>query len=414
MGSPFFSIIIPTRNRYETLQYSIQTVLSQRFDSFELIISDNSDIENLSEKKIIEPYLKDQKVKYIRPNEALPMSDHWEFALSNAVGEYCIIFGDDDGLVFNSLQIIYDIIQKSKRPVISWARVEYNWPNSLPSEASNMMIIPYTGKSGLIDSEKYIKKVIEYKGDYRYLPMFYNSAIHKNLIKELKIKTGKVFDASSPDIYSGYAFAHLSKEYISIGYPLSINGVSGKSNGAAHLNNNTTLIDSTWSLQKKSTITWPESLPKLNTSYVGIIEPFIKLSNHFKEITNYISRKNIYQIILDNLDSNTADEHKSKMDIVLKSSENMPKLYKWIENYLKNKVYTSPVSKKVSIEERTGFNGSHLVLDASKFHLENVYDVSIFIKNIFGNKRDFDDTKFVELNLFGRIKRAGGIILRGM
>ena len=113
MGSPFFSIIIPTRNRYETLQYAIRTVLSQEFDSFELIISDNSDPANLHEVKLIREYLDDERVRYCRPASVLSMSDNWEFAVSNANGEFIIVFGDDDGLVSGALGHIYNIIKKT-------------------------------------------------------------------------------------------------------------------------------------------------------------------------------------------------------------------------------------------------------------------------------------------------------------
>ena len=38
---PFFSIVIPTRNRHDTLHYSIETVLQQNFDDYEIFGNDN-------------------------------------------------------------------------------------------------------------------------------------------------------------------------------------------------------------------------------------------------------------------------------------------------------------------------------------------------------------------------------------
>ena len=42
MNFPFFTIVIPTRNRVQTLEYSIHTILNQTFKDFEIVVSDNS------------------------------------------------------------------------------------------------------------------------------------------------------------------------------------------------------------------------------------------------------------------------------------------------------------------------------------------------------------------------------------
>src|SRR5882724_454367 len=127
MDSPFFSVIIPTRNRYETLEYALKTVLDQEFISFELIISDNSDTDQLDGLGSIRYLLEDKRIKYCRPPSVLSMSDNWEFAVSQAGGEFIIIFGDDDGLVSGALKNIHDIVKEAKVDLISWARVEYSW-----------------------------------------------------------------------------------------------------------------------------------------------------------------------------------------------------------------------------------------------------------------------------------------------
>ena len=60
MNLPFFSIIIPTRNRSETLYYSVLTVLNQSFSDFEIIISDNSE-DNLT--IILVSKIKDKRIR---------------------------------------------------------------------------------------------------------------------------------------------------------------------------------------------------------------------------------------------------------------------------------------------------------------------------------------------------------------
>jgi hypothetical protein len=340
------------------------------------------------------------------------MSDHWEFALSKATGKYLIIFGDDDGLVSGALSTIDNAFQKTNAELVSWARVEYSWPDRMPHEVSNLMVIPYMGKTGLVNGEEYIKKVISSRADYRYLPMFYNSAVSISLVNRLREKTGRVFNASSPDIYTGYAFAHLTQHYITVGNPLSINGVSSKSNGAAHASGNKTIKSDHWSLLKKSSIKWPESLPEIYTSYMGIIEPFIQLATAFPVLNKYITRKQIFKHIIDTLEVNDDDDLKIKLDKIISNSQDDSALHAWVVKYIERTKPGIPTSIS-DYKDRIGFDGSHLVLDASRFGLQNVYDVSIFINNLCGKGKDNDYTKPAFLPLFRRIRRAAGIILHG-
>jgi Glycosyl transferase family 2 len=388
--------------------------MGQEFASFELIISDNSDPVNLSGVERIREYLNDERVKYCRPASVLSMSDNWEFAVSKAKGEYIIIFGDDDGLVSGALEYMQRIIKKTKRELISWARVEYSWPDRTPKEYSNLMIIPYLAKTGIIDSKDFITKVISDRADYRYFPMLYNSAVNRTLINKLIARTGRVFNSACPDIYTGYAFAHLEKEYITIGYPLSINGVSSKSNGAAQMTGEGVVKEDYWKTFSTSEIKWPQEIPRINIAYLGIIEPYIQLSKFFPEICKYISRKKIYKIIVDNLVSTSAEDLEDKLGKILDSAKNEKPLHKWLVRYIHKVSPRINPGDHSGYENRIGFDGSHLILNASNFGLENVYDVSIFIRQLLGNFKDSDYSNPVSLSLISRIKKAAAIILRGV
>lgn len=412
MKPPFFSIVIPTRNRYETLRHTMRTVLSQNFDSFELIISDNSDEVNLPRKEMIEEPLGDARVKYFRTPSLLSMTDSWEFAIDKAQGDYLILFGDDDGLVSGALERLHKIIQETRMEVVSWTRVEYSWPDRAPVEVyGNLMVIPYTGRTGLIDGRKYMKDIIWHKYDYRLLPMFYNSAISRKLKDRLKEKVGRVFNASSPDVFTGYAFAFMLGKYLTIGHPLSINGVSSKSNGAVH-DNHDKLKEEHWRLLKISAIKWPAELPEFYTAYLGIVEPYIQLTRFFPEIKGWISRKKIYEIIIDHLESSSPEDLEKKKEIIVETAKDDPSLQKWAAAYIEkvNPVFVPAL--QTGYGQRIGFNGSHLVLDGSHFGLANVYDVSLFIGHLFGEMKNNHYGNEIFPSLVRRAKRAAGIVLR--
>ncbi len=414
MSSPFFSIVIPTRNRYNTLPYSIETVLKQEFADFELIVSDNSDQDQTISQDLIKNYQYESRIKFYRPPAALSMSDHYEFAVSRSIGEYIILFGDDDGLTAGALGKMYTIIKETKAKLVSWARVEYSWPDRVQTQLANQMIIPYMGKTGIMRSKSYIKKVITFNADYRYLPMIYNSAVNRSVIESLKSKTGRIFNAISPDIYTGYAFAWLLKEYITVGIPLSINGASSKSIGAAHEANDTSGKADFIALNKASTIKWPDTIPEIYTSYLGIIEPFVQLTKFFPELRNYITRKRIYQILIRKLESTSQKDLDVKISKILDSAKKDKAFYQWLNNYIQ-KVKPAHVANTIEdLENRVGFDGSHLIMDASKYGLNNVFDVSVFIGNLFGNIKQYNYSDDALPRLKKRIKKAVAIIIWGV
>lgn len=417
MASPFFSVVFPTRNRYETLQYSIKTILNQEFSSFEIIIADNSDEEALPLISLIDGYLIDKRIRYHRPSEILSMSDNWDFAVSKASGDFIIVLGDDDGLVAGSMQSIYQIIQKTNVEVVSWARVEYYWPDVLPKNHSNLLIVPYKARTGTINGKSYIKNVLRNKADYRYLPMLYNSAVSKHMVKLLIEKTNRIFNATSPDIYSGYAFAHLAKDYISVGYPLSINGISSKSNGAAHMvaNGNTEVIADFSQLKKKSKVQWPAILPDYYSSYLCTVEPFIQLSNFFPEIKKYITRSKIFKLVINELEGSNQEEFNFKVGQIKQRVGNDIQLNRLLTKMTKknSKFNESNLVDHTKEGINFGFDGSYWVADGSKFGLQNVYDVSLFTKNLFGEFKESDFLTPVAMPFWKRIRRAAAIIIRG-
>ena len=340
------------------------------------------------------------------------MTDNWEFGVSRASGKFLIIFGDDDGLVRGALQQLYDIIQQAKTQLVSWARVEYSWPGRLPLSYENLMIIPYMAKTGFVQSKSYIQRVIRYKADYRYLPMFYNSAVSRETVERLRSTAGRVFNATSPDLYTGYAFAHLLKEYITVGFPLTINGVSATSNGAAHLNDDQAIMADYWRLIKGSQLKWPRMLPEVNTPYIAIIEPFLQVTSVFPELGRYISRKEIYKVIIDTMESKTGSEWENKLKRIEDSAGDDPSLQKWFGSYARK--LTPKIRPGEPAGAAIGFDGSHLILDGSKFGVANVDDASIFIKNVLGDIKDKDFCKPAVPDMLKRVRKAAAIVLRGI
>src|SRR5436309_9290227 len=91
--SPFFSVVLTTRNRAALLPFAVRSILAQSYGDFEIIISDNFSSDNTPE---VAQSFGESRISYVRTRESLSMSESYSFALSHARGQYVTFLSDDD------------------------------------------------------------------------------------------------------------------------------------------------------------------------------------------------------------------------------------------------------------------------------------------------------------------------------
>lgn len=99
---PFFSVVIPTFNREETILRSVNSVLNQKFSNFELIVIDDGSTDKTKE------VLKDFNLTYIYKENA-GVSSARNLGIKNANADWICFLDSDDEWMPNKL----DIFQKS-------------------------------------------------------------------------------------------------------------------------------------------------------------------------------------------------------------------------------------------------------------------------------------------------------------
>ena len=114
---PLISIVIPTRNRAYLLQTAIQSALSQNFDDFEVVVSDNYSTDATFETV---NKFNDPRLRYVKTSKAMHMPDSWEFALEQARGEYITFLSDDDAIHPNLLKISWNAVTRTSCDIIVW------------------------------------------------------------------------------------------------------------------------------------------------------------------------------------------------------------------------------------------------------------------------------------------------------
>jgi glycosyltransferase involved in cell wall biosynthesis len=115
---PYFSVIIPTYNRANLIERTVQSVLAQSFTDFEIIIVDDGSTDNTGE---IIAAIKSDKINYIKKqNEERAVARNTGTKL--AIGKYITFLDSDDLFEPNHLQVAKDVLEGKNCPAVFHTR----------------------------------------------------------------------------------------------------------------------------------------------------------------------------------------------------------------------------------------------------------------------------------------------------
>jgi len=109
---PFYSILIPSYNRPELIGETVDSVLKNDFNDFELIISDDKSPRQDEILDSLKPFLRDSRVQLHLQSENLREPGNRDFLFSAASGQYLIVLGDDDLLYPYALSTLATAIER--------------------------------------------------------------------------------------------------------------------------------------------------------------------------------------------------------------------------------------------------------------------------------------------------------------
>lgn len=108
---PKFSIFLPVRNGGSYLPLTIESILTQSFQNFNLVILENQSTDGTAERlQILER--KDSRIKVIPAESPLSIEDNWKRILAVPKNEFMTVIGHDDLLDPNFLEEINKTIQE--------------------------------------------------------------------------------------------------------------------------------------------------------------------------------------------------------------------------------------------------------------------------------------------------------------
>lgn len=226
----FFNLIVPTRNRADTLYFCLQSLLSQNYPHFRVIVSDNCSTDDTQEMVL---GFKDNRLHYVSTGRSLSMRENWEFALTHVDGGWITFIGDDDGLIPNALARVAEVIRHTNVSAVTSSWCRYTWPSDDLVHAEKL-ILPLTRGVEIRKSDIWRRRVMS--GIWRYieLPYIYTGGfVDYSVIKKALAVRPKFFNSMTPDVYSAIAVSFLVSEYAYMRDPIALRGTSSHSTGAS-------------------------------------------------------------------------------------------------------------------------------------------------------------------------------------
>jgi hypothetical protein len=359
-----FSVVIPTRERADTLRFTLRTCLDQAFDDYEVIVSDNC--SSPATKAVVDECAS-PKVRYVRTAEPVAMSTNWEFAVAEARGEYVTVLGDDDGLLPHALAELDRLVRAHAPKALRWMLAFYTWPTFIVAGHENYLRIPFGNRLVERAGAEVIKTVIGDLGAFEELPMVYNAIVRHDVLDDLRRRTGRVFPHPIPDVYSGFAVAHAAGRFLSTEVPMSLRGLSGSSNGIAALfDPGRTAIEQEYhALNAKDGLYSEPRAPNLPVLAAYIADAFLYARRAlFPDSDAHVDRRQLARICVQYVRAREAD-WPMVLAAVRRSLTDDPELVAWFDAECAGAPYVPPGPTTYFRPDRLGFDGKNLHLDAA-------------------------------------------------
>jgi glycosyltransferase involved in cell wall biosynthesis len=232
---PKFSILVPTRQRPDTLLATLATLIWHPGDDYEIVVADNFGDEDVA-AVIAAAQQRHPRIKHIRSDRVLPMAENWERGLAACSGEYVSVLGDDDGFLPSTLDVVRKLIAITQARVISWETHTYWWPDTIVHWNRNKLYVSLGHNDvAWIQSRPALVETYHNTASFGRLPMIYNGFVHREVINSVIDRFGAYFVPAfvSPDVASGIVnLAHTSR-YLHSFRPFAVRGNSRRSTGSS-------------------------------------------------------------------------------------------------------------------------------------------------------------------------------------
>ena len=236
MTQNHFTVIIPTRERIDTLRWCLETCIRQDYENLRIIVSDNACTDGTGEMLAEMAADPDNRIEHIRTPERVGMSDNFEFALQHVLrtgpkNSYITMIGDDDGISPNAFSHWNEVVNRHpSSKAFTWPMCYYAWENCIDTATPNTLVVSVESDERTVDLTELRELICSFKKPYSDAAKIYYGLVHSDALRELG-KRGRIVGSMIPDVYIGYALTFILDHMIYSPYPLSFVGSSKHSTG---------------------------------------------------------------------------------------------------------------------------------------------------------------------------------------
>ncbi|MBN9689699.1 MAG: glycosyltransferase [Verrucomicrobia bacterium] len=231
MSEPFFSILLPTKNRAEIVAGAIESVLTQTCGDFELIVSDNDDSPTDTRDSVAR--FSDPRLRYFRTSGNLAMHENWEFARRQAKGKWVLIVEDKQRLSRTALATLKPVCEAHPDAIVTYPPV-LAFADLLPGPTE-------TARTQIFTCEETVEHFCRFTARFwEIFPRGLTSATPRTMLDDIErtSPTGLVFSWVNPDYSYGFQALSRARELVYVAddiiyVPLSVGRAGKYSNGLA-------------------------------------------------------------------------------------------------------------------------------------------------------------------------------------
>lgn len=218
-SQPLFSICLPSRDRIETVTQSIKSVLSQSYQRFELLVSDNS----IEQKGQIAKWVEETpeaigRVRVFETPHDLDMDENWEFISTKATGDYVMFLADRWLMRPGTLDALSRIVAESNPDLFYWPGQKFGeLERKLANDGQ-----PLPLECEIEHASAVMERFLQFEGYQNKsvygqpIPRALNSGFRRGLGIEARKIWGSIFRPISPDYTSATALLLLADKCVHI------------------------------------------------------------------------------------------------------------------------------------------------------------------------------------------------------
>lgn len=232
---PRFSVVVPTRDRPDLLEFCLGALAAQTFDDFEVVVSDNP--TRLPVEDVVERWSR-PGWRYLRHEQPLPMHDNFERGCAEAQGEYVAFVIDKTVLHPSALEVADRALRAEPAEIVTWRNEGYD-PVDEGRDVAKGRFRPggATADPSVYDpaaelAQRFANPTRRGSDAVHYVRgKIVFGAYSRALLKRIGEHTGRVFHPLAPDYTSMVPGCVFADRALDVGRPLLVSYNSGRSNG---------------------------------------------------------------------------------------------------------------------------------------------------------------------------------------